>query len=86
MRADQLGQAVVGFDRADVGGQPVPESVGVVQIVATRLLDGLGEHPLDVELDASGLGELQDLTLDIGQPRRRQIVEIDISDVGSPTG
>jgi hypothetical protein len=47
------------------------------------LLDGLGKHPIDVELDAFGLGEFQNLTLDIGQLRRRQIVEIDISDVGS---
>jgi hypothetical protein len=47
------------------------------------LLDGLGEHPIDVEVDAFGLGEFQNLTLDIGQLRRCQIVEIDISDVGS---
>jgi len=33
-RAGELGQALVGFDRGDVRGQPVAEVVGVVQIVA----------------------------------------------------
>ena len=33
------------------------------------LVDGFGEHPVDVEVDVVGLGEVQDLTLDIGQLR-----------------
>ena len=83
-RAGQFAQAVVGFDRGDVCGQAVTETVRVVQIAAhTGLVDGLGEHPIDVEVDAFGLGEFQNLALDIGQLRRGQIVEIDISDVGS---
>jgi hypothetical protein len=77
-----LPQAVVGFDRGNVCGQAITETVRVVQIADTSLLDGLGEHPIDVELDLFGLGEFQNLTLEIGQLRRCQIVEIDVSDVG----
>ena len=77
-------QAVVGFDRGDVRGQPVTEAVGVVQVAAyPGLLDRLGEHPVDVEFDVFGLGEFQNLTLDIGQLGRCQIVEVDVSDVGA---
>ena len=70
-RAGELGQAFVGFDRGDVRGQAVTETVGVVEVVAhPGLVNSFGEHLVDVEFDVFGLGELQDLTLDIGQPGR----------------
>src|SRR5271166_439162 len=79
-RASELGQAFVGFDRGHVRGQAVTEAVGVVQVVThTCLVDGFDKHPIDVEFDGLGLGELQNLTLDIGQLRRRQIVEVDVA-------
>jgi DNA-binding IclR family transcriptional regulator len=79
-RAGELGQAFVGFDRGHVRGQALTEAVGVVQVVAyPRLVHGFGEHPVDAEFDVFGLGELQNLTLDIGQLGRRQIVEVDVA-------
>jgi hypothetical protein len=76
-----LGQVFVGFDRRHVHGQPVAEPVRAVQVVDARLLDRLGQHPIDIEVDALGLGESQNLALDIGQPGRRQVVEIDVVQV-----
>jgi hypothetical protein len=59
-------------------------SVGVVQVGADAgLPDRFGEHLVDVEFDVVGLGELQDLTLDIGQPGQGQVVEVDVRDVGA---
>ena len=82
--AGELGQTVVGFDRGDVRGQPVTEAVGIVQVVAHRgLVDRFGEHLVDVEVDAFGLGELQNLALHVGQPGRRQIVEVDVVGVAT---
>jgi hypothetical protein len=95
-RARELGQAGVGLDSGRVCGQPARETVRVVQVVAdTGRLNGFGEHPIDVELDAFGLGEFQNPALDIGQPGRGQIFEVDVVDVAdrrthatasSPTG
>ena len=79
----ELGQAVVGFDRGDVCGQPVTEAVGVVEVADPGLLDRLGEHLIDAEVDGPGFGELQDLPLDVGELGRRQIVEVDVSDVAA---
>ena len=82
-QAGELGQAFVGFDRGNVRGQPVTEAVGVVQVVDAGLFSRLGKHLVDVEFDFSGLGELQNLTLNIGQLGRRQIVEVDVSDLAA---
>jgi hypothetical protein len=80
-RTGELGQTVVALDRGHVRAQSVPEAAGVVQIRDACLLDRLGEHLADVEVDVPGLGEFQNLTLHIGQPGRRQIVEVDVVDV-----
>ena len=84
-RTGELGQTFVGFDRGHVRGQAVVEAVGVVQVVSPPgLVDRFGKHLIDVEFDVFGLGELQNLTLDVGQLGRRQIVEVDVSDVAGP--
>ena len=77
-RARQLGQSVVGFNRGHVCAQALAEAVRVIQVVGTRLLDGLAEHPVDVEVDVPGFGVLQNLTLHVGQLGRRQIVEVNV--------
>ena len=69
--ADQLGQAVVGLDRPDVGGDAVPEAVGGREVVDARFGDGLGDHPVDVEVDVAALGVVEDLPLDIGELQER---------------
>ena len=62
------------------------EAIGVAQIVAhCSSLGGLGEHPIAVQFDGPGLGELQNLTLDLGQPRRCQIVEVDVNCAAPPS-
>ena len=79
--AGQLGQACVAFDGGHVRSQAIPEAAGVVQVCYPRRLDRLDEHPVDVEVDVFGLGVLQNLPLDIGQFGRRQVVEVDVTDV-----
>ena len=69
---------VVGLDRPDVGRDPVPESVGGREVVDARLGDGFLGHPLDVEVDVTALGVVEDLSLHIGQLGSRQIVEAEL--------
>ncbi len=81
--AGELAQAIVGLDRADVGAQTVSEAVRVGEVGScpqAGLLDGLGKHAVDVEINGSGFGEFQDLTLHVGQPGRSQVVEVDVVD------
>ena len=83
-RASELGQAVVGLDCGHMGCQAFSEAVRVVQVgpyFLAGLLDGLGEHPIDVEFDVFGFGVLQDLPLDVGEVGRRQIIEVDVVEV-----
>jgi hypothetical protein len=81
--AGELGQTLVGFDRGDMRGQPVAESVGIVEVADAGLLDRLGDHLVDAEVDGPGLGVVQNLPLDVGELGRRQIVEVDVSDVAA---
>ena len=79
--ADQLGQAVVGLDRPDVGSDAIPEPVGGGEVVDACFGDPLGDHPLDVQVDVAALGVLEDLPLDIGQLRSGQIVETELLEI-----
>ncbi len=75
---------VVGLDRPDVGRDSIPESVGGREIVDARLGDGFLGHPLDVEVDATAFGVVEDLSLHIGQLGGRQIVETELRAVALP--
>ncbi|EUA86781.1 hypothetical protein I551_7006 [Mycobacterium ulcerans str. Harvey] len=67
-----------------MGPQAVSEAVGVAKVVADPgLVHSFGEQCRDVEFDVSGLGELQNLALDVGQHGPRQIVKVDVSDVSA---
>ncbi len=81
-RAGELGQAFIGFDGGHVCDQAPCEAVGVVQVVShAGRSDRLGKHPITVEFDVFGLGELQNLALNVGEFGRCQIVESDLSSV-----
>jgi hypothetical protein len=68
-----------------VHSQPIAETVVVVQIVTDRCLcDGFGEDLLDIEVDRPGLGVFQDLPLNVGQPGRCQIVEVEVNCAAPP--
>ena len=76
-----MGQAVVGLDRPDVGGDAVPEAVVGGEVVDARFGDRLGDHPVDVEVDVAALGVVEDLPLDIGELRSGQVVETELLEI-----